>query len=70
MGARLQRRLAEIIVRRDREGRGMGSALAREFIARCGAGHVYCEALAGREPFFEKLGFQARPRLSAMSWRR
>ncbi|WP_052878107.1 GNAT family N-acetyltransferase [Chromobacterium subtsugae] len=61
--------LAEIVVHRDCIGLGLGTALARAFMLRCGAEVVYCEALAGREPFFERLGFKVRPRLSAMAWR-
>ena len=61
--------LAEVVVHRDCTGLGLGTALMRAFMLRCGAGVVYCEALAGREPFFERLGFKVRPRLSAMAWR-
>lgn len=61
--------LAELIVHRDAAGRGIGSALGQAFIQRCGAETIYCEALSGREAFFEGLGFRVRPRLTAMARR-
>ncbi|MCD4500444.1 GNAT family N-acetyltransferase [Chromobacterium vaccinii] len=61
--------LAEIIVHPDWAGLGVGQALAREFMRRCGTDTIYCEALSGRELFFERLGFKVRHRLTAMAWR-
>ncbi len=56
--------IVDVIVDPDWQGRGVGREIMTRLIARCDAAGIEATQLfcaSGKAPFYEKLGFHARP---------
>ncbi|WNK01162.1 GNAT family N-acetyltransferase [Thalassospiraceae bacterium LMO-JJ14] len=56
--------IAEIAVRPDRQGSGIGSAILKAVNERFGHTDLYVQPFTGQQPFFVKGGIPARPQMA------